>query len=171
MTRILGRAVGGDPPHVFTTLARHRALFRPWMKFAGKLMPGGKLPRVDGELVILRVAHLTGSEYEWVQHEEMAKIVGFSAEEVARVKAGSEAAGWSPRQRLILTAADQLHGDNRIGDELWARLAAEFDEVELIELCMLTGHYVMLAMTLNSLQVEPDPIHERPAWSRWLSSR
>jgi hypothetical protein len=34
----------------------------------------------------------------------------------------------------------------------------------LIELCMLIGHYEMLAMTLNSLRVEPDfgPEGSRP---------
>jgi alkylhydroperoxidase family enzyme len=35
-------------------------------------------------------------------------------------------------------------------------LAGELDDVELIELCMLVGHYEMLAMTLSSLRVEPD---------------
>ena len=34
---------------------------------------------------------------------------------------------------------------------LWSRLAAELSEVELIELCLLIGHYEMLAMTLESL--------------------
>lgn len=43
----IGRATGGRPPHVFTTLARHRGLFRRWLWFAGGLMPGGKLPRRD----------------------------------------------------------------------------------------------------------------------------
>ncbi len=37
-----------------------------------------------------------------------------------------------------------------------------FDEIELIELCVLTGHYAMLAMTLNSLEVVPDPIADPP---------
>ena len=64
--------------------------------------------------------------------------------------------GWSERQALLLRAADELHADRRIGDELWALLAAQLDEVRLIELCMLVGHYEMLAMTLNSLGVEPE---------------
>jgi AhpD family alkylhydroperoxidase len=171
IVRIAGFVVGGEPPNVFTTLARHRVLFRRWMGFAAKLMPGGKLPRVDAELAILRVAHKTGSEYEWVQHEQMGRAAGLSEEEIARVKDGAEAAGWSPRQALILAAVDELCDRNRIGDELWARLAREFGEVDLIELCILTGHYQMLAMTLNSLAVEPDPIPEPPALLRWLSSR
>ncbi len=171
IVKLAGFVVGGRPPNVFSTLARHRVLFRRWMGFAGKLMPGGKLPRVDAELVILRVAHSTGSEYEWVQHRQLGELAGLEKEEIARVKAGPEAPGWSARQSLILAAVDQLVGDNRIDDALWARLAAEFDEVELIELCVLTGHYVMLAMTLNSLRVEPDPITAPPRRLRRLAKR
>ena len=156
IARLAGIATRGRPPHIFTTLGRHRGLFRRWLWFAGALMPGGKLPREDTELVILRVAHNTGSTYEWVQHERMARRAGLSEEEISRVREGPAAAGWSPRRALLLRAADELHAGDKIGDELWAELSAELDEVRLIELCMLIGHYEMLAMTLNSLQVEPD---------------
>ncbi len=37
---------------------------------------------------------------------------------------------------------------------------------ELIELCLLVGHYEMLAMTLNSLQVERDRVAARQADAR-----
>lgn len=158
---VLGRATGGGPPNVFTTLARHRGLFRRWLWFAGALMPGGKLPRVDTELVILRVAHNAGCDYEWGHHERLGRRAGLSAEEVERVRSGPGAAGWSPRRQLLLRAADEMHGEGRIGDELWVELAAELDEVRLIELCMLIGHYEMLAMTLNTLRVQPDPLRGR----------
>ena len=158
---MLGRATGGRPPNIFTTLARHRGLFRRWLWFAGALMPGGKLPREDTELVILRVAHNTGCYYEWGHHERLGKRAGLSAEEIARVREGSEAAGWSERRRLLLAAADAMHADGEIGDELWSPLAAEFDQVRLIELCMLIGHYEMLAMTLNTLRVQPEAPPDR----------
>ncbi len=153
---VLGRATGGKPPHIFTTLARHRGLFRRWLWFAGALMPGGKLPRAESELVILRVATNAGSEYEWGHHERLGRRAGLSETEIARVREGPEAAGWSPRQRLLLQAADEMHAEGEIGDQLWAGLAAELDQVRLIELCMLIGHYEMLAMTLNTLRVEPE---------------
>lgn len=171
IVKLTGFAVGGEPPNLFTTLARHRTLFRRWMGFGGKLLAGGELPRVEAELVILRVADKTNSAYEWIQHEQMAELTGLSKEEIARVKLGSEAPGWSPRQRLILSAVDDLVDDNRIGDELWDQLTLQFDETELIELCVLTGHYVMLAMTLNSLGVEPDPITDPPRRLRWMAKR
>jgi AhpD family alkylhydroperoxidase len=152
----IGRATGGRPPNVFTTLARHRGLFRRWLWFAGGLMPGGKLPRRDTELVILRVAHNARCAYEWGHHERLGRRAGLSGGEIERVRQGPEAAGWSPRQGLLLRAADEMHAEGRIGDELWAELAAELDDRLLIELCMLIGHYEMLAMTLNTLRVQPE---------------
>jgi AhpD family alkylhydroperoxidase len=157
IARLLGVATGGPPPHVFTTLARHRRVFRPWLRFAGRLMPGGRLPRAESEVVILRVAHVTGSAYEWQQHVRLGKLAGLTDEEIARVRLGAEAPGWSPRQALLVAAVDALHADDVIGDDLWAGLAAEYDEAELIEICLLTGHYIMLAMTLNSLGVPLEP--------------
>jgi AhpD family alkylhydroperoxidase len=156
IAKLAGLATRGSPPRIFTTLGRHRGLFRRWLWFAAALMPGGKLPRADAELLILRVAHNSGCEYEWAHHERLGHRAGLSDEEIARVRGGAAATGWSERQALLLSAADELHADGRIGAELWGRLSQVLDEVGLIELCMLVGHYEMLAMTLNSLEVEPD---------------
>ena len=166
--RIASLASGGGPVNIFTTLGRHRGLFRRWLVFAGGLMPGGKLPRSETELLILRTAHNAGSDYEWGHHERIGQAAGLSAEEVQRVREGPEAEGWSERQRLLLRAADELHADGRIGDGTWTGLAATYDDRLLIEICMLVGHYEMVAMTLNSLGVQP----ETPAQGRklrWLS--
>lgn len=162
IARAIGAAAGGAPPHVFTTLARHRRLFRRWLRFAGALMPGGILPRADSELVILRVAHNTGSEYEWRHHERLGAAAGLDAERIAAVRDGPEASGWTDRQALLLRATDELHAHRTLSDPLWAELRPLLGDRELIELCLLVGHYEMLAMTLNALAVEPDPPPERP---------
>jgi alkylhydroperoxidase family enzyme len=151
-----GRVIGSGPPHLFTTLARHRRLFLPWLWFAGMLMPRGRLPRPDTELVILRVAHNCHCEYEWRHHERIAPTVGLGPADVARVRDGPGTDGFSERQALLLRAADELHGSRDISDQLWDSLRRSFSDVELIELCMLVGHYEMLAMTLNALRVQPD---------------
>ena len=162
LARLIGLATGGRPPHIFTTLARNRGLFRRWLWFAGGLMPGGKLPRRDTELVILRVAHNTDCVYERGHHVELGRRAGLSAAEIERVGEGPDASGWTPRQALLLRAADELHAGGDIGDELWKELAAELDEPRLIELCLLIGHYEMLAMTLNALSVEPESSSPAP---------
>lgn len=158
IARLLGAATGGGPPNLFTTLGRDRRLFRKWLRFAGALMPGGSLPRPDTELLILRVAANCDCEYEWRHHERLADTAGLSGEQVAAARGGADAECFEARQRLLLRAADELHADRNLSDELWRELRDVLSDVELIELCMLVGHYEMLAMTLNALRVEPDPL-------------
>jgi AhpD family alkylhydroperoxidase len=156
ITRVLGIAAKTNPPNLFTTLGRHRGLFRRWLMFAGALMPGGKLPRRDTEILILRVAHLNDCAYEWAHHERLGRRAGLSREEIARVREGSAAAGWSDQDSALLDAADELHGPREIGDATWARLQAIYDERQLIEICLVVGHYEMLAMTINTIGIETD---------------
>jgi hypothetical protein len=51
---------------------------------------------------------------------------------------------------------DELHRDGAISPQVWERLAAHLDDKRLIELCMLAGHYEMLANTITSLGVQPE---------------
>nr|WP_236262107.1 carboxymuconolactone decarboxylase family protein [Conexibacter woesei] len=153
---LAARGGGVDAPHVFTTLARHRRLFRPWLRFAARLMPFGTLSRTDAELVILRVAVLCGSDYEWHQHVALGQRAGLTAEQVARVGDGPDAAGWDDRERLLLRAADELVRERTLSAPTWAALAERYEERQRIELCMLAGHYAMLAGTLNAVGVEPE---------------
>jgi alkylhydroperoxidase family enzyme len=160
ITSVIGRAAGTDgPPHLFTTLARHPRLFRRWLRFAGALMPGGRLPRRDTELVILRVAVNCDCEYERRHHEHLGRRAGLDDADFARVGEGPAAAGWSEREAALLGAVDELHADRTISDALWSRLRERFTDAELIELCMLVGHYEMLAMTINGLRIQPDELN------------
>ena len=154
--KVAGRAMGTAPPNLFTTLGRHRGLFRGWLWFAGRLMPGGKLPRRETELVILRVAHLRECRYEFEHHVRLGKRAGVLAEDVQRVISGPDAPGWSRREQAILTAVDELHEHADIGDATWEELRTHLDERHLIELCMLVGHYEMLATTIGTLRIQPD---------------
>ncbi len=146
----------GDPPRVFTTLARHPRLFRHWLPFAGSFLVRSALPRADVELVVLRTAWTCSCWYEWAQHVSLAGTAGVPPAAIERIPRGPEAEGWTPRQARLLRAVDELHEFRVITDATWTALAAELSERQLIELCFLVGHYEMLAMTLNSLGVEPE---------------
>ncbi|WP_121258895.1 carboxymuconolactone decarboxylase family protein [Nocardioides ferulae] len=154
--RLAGRVSGTEPPAVFLTLGRHRRLFRGWLHFAGTMMPGGRLPRRETELVILRVAALTGSEYEATQHRRLGRRAGLTADEIDRVAQGPDAAGWSGRDRLLLRVTDELHATRDLSDQTWTDLRGTLEERTCIELLMLVGHYEMLATTLHTLRVQPD---------------
>src|SRR5688572_3222744 len=124
VARVAGAAMGTAPPHIFTTLGRHRGIFRKWLRFAGALMPGGRLPRADTELLILRVAHNTDCDYERHHHERIAQLSGLNAADVERVREDSVVDGWSERQATLLRAADELHADRKVTDATWHALSA-----------------------------------------------
>jgi 4-carboxymuconolactone decarboxylase len=141
----------------FDTLVRHPNLLRRWMPFTVALAVNGELPARLRELTILRTGWNCRAEYEWGQHAVLARKVGISGEEIARVKSGPEAAAWTELEAAMLRAADELHSDACVTDDTWAVLAANLDERQLIEVPMLVGQYHLVSFTLNTLGIERDP--------------
>jgi alkylhydroperoxidase family enzyme len=108
------------------------------------------------ELLILRVAHLRASAYEWAQHVYQASVVGLAAEEVARIRLGPDADEWDPLERALLAAADELVTEARIGDTTYAALAAELDASQIMDVVFTVGTYETFAMALRTFDVELD---------------
>ena len=150
------KGFNGTELNIFATLAHHPRLLKRWSAFGGVLLYGGALPARERELLILRAGYLCRAPYEWGQHVTIGLAAGLTDEEIARVADGPDAAGWSADDAVLLRATDELHADSRIGDDTWAALAARWDEQQLIEVCMVVGQYHLVAMTLNSLGVEPE---------------
>lgn len=153
--RALSRGAGVRDAHLFTTLGRHRRLYRAWLAYSGALMLGGRLPRRESELVILRVAHRCDSEYEWRHHVRLGERAGLSPAEIARVRTDGPQA-WRPADEVLLVATDRLLADDDIDDVAWRRLRAFWDERQAIELCLLVGQYRGLAATIRALGIAPD---------------
>jgi 4-carboxymuconolactone decarboxylase len=138
--------------NIFTTMLRHPRFFKRWVPY-GAVLLRGSLPDRDRELLILRTAHRCACAYEWGHHEGLASSASLSTEEVARVRE-TDVSGWEEFDRVLLTAADELHDDQRISDATWTALAERYDDSQLIEVPMLVGHYHSVAFMLNSLGVQ-----------------
>ena len=148
-------SVANGRSNIFTTLVRHPDLFRTWTPLLEALL-NGKLPGRDREILILRTGWNCASEYEWGQHVVVGRRTGLTDEEIERVRDGAGALGWTDADALLLRAADELHAEARLSERTWGELAHRYDEQQLIEIVMVVGHYHMVAMALNSLQVELD---------------
>ena len=157
-SRVLIDSIGSSATdNTFDTLARHPNLLRQWMPFTIALAVTGVLPPRLREFGILRTGWLCRSEYEWGQHAVLARRVGISDEEIARVKSGPEATGWTELERAMLRAVDELHSDACVTDDTWTVLAAHLDERQLIEVPMLVGQYHIVSFTLNTLGIQREP--------------
>ena len=154
--RLSARVWGVPEFHLFTVLAQHRRLFWSWAPFSGLLLNAGRLPKRDTELVILRVGHLRGSEYELQQHRRLALRRGVDENTQAQVFAWPAAEGLSDRQQALLIGVDELIATRMLSDQSWQRLSGFLDRRQLIEFVTLVGQYDALAMTLKTLAVPMD---------------
>lgn len=146
--------------HLFTTLGQRRLLFWAWAVYGTRLLTG-RLPRIDTELVILRVAHLRSCEYELQHHRRMARKAGLDADIQAAIFAwpgAPEEAGkkLSTRQLALLQATDEFVTDRTVSADTWQQLASHLDRQRLIEFCLLASQYDGLAATISALDIPLD---------------
>jgi len=138
------------------TLARHPALAQAFNTFNGHILFASMLSPRQRELLVLRVARVRRSDYEWTQHVLLAGDAGLDDDEVARAAEGPDAPGWSPLEQALVRAVDELLSDAMISDVTWAVLAGELGDRELMDLIFTVGAYDLLAMAFRSLGVELD---------------
>jgi len=146
-------APGRAAPATMAVLARQPELLSPFLGWAAALALNGVLPKRDHELLALRAAHNCGSMFEWTEHAEYARQVGFTDEEIAAI-ASPVGAPWSDVADALLAAADELHASSTVSDETWARLTAHYDAPALVEIVFVVGQYTMLSMFANAAGIE-----------------
>jgi 4-carboxymuconolactone decarboxylase len=148
--------VDGRIFNIFRTLAAHPKLLKRWLVFGNYILNKSTLPPRERELLILRIGWLCRAEYEWGQHVVIGKRVGLSNEEIARIKLGPDAPGWSDFDATLLRAVDELHAQAMISDDVWNALAASYNRQQLLDLIFTVGQYNLVSMALNTLGVQLD---------------
>ncbi len=156
ISRIAARTIRAPHMHLFEVIGQHKVLFLAFLLYNGELLNWGKLSKFDKEIVILRVGHLRGSEYELQQHRRYARPRGVDHALQQRIFAGPQAEGLTDRERAIVQAVDEFILDRDLSDETFATLSAHLTKQQIIELCALAGHYDSLAGILATLRVPMD---------------
>ena len=99
-------------PVAITTMLHHPHLTGPWLAFNNVLLWSPALDDRIRELMVLRVAWRTRSNYEWVQHVRLAQRFGITLDEIDAVAHGGDGGAalgtWAPLEAALLAATDQL---------------------------------------------------------------
>jgi alkylhydroperoxidase family enzyme len=146
------------PLGIFRLMANAETALRPWLRWGGVLLSDLELDPLVRELAILRVARLTpGADYEWVQHEPIARSAGASDEQVAALERGDIEAGcFADVQRVALRFTTEFVVDARASAETLEAAKALLSARELIELMMVIGQYLMLARVMATTELDLD---------------
>ena len=146
----------GEALNIFGVLGNHPDMLKRWLVFATHVLSKNTLTARDRELLILRTGWNCRSRYEWGQHVEIALRCDITAAEIKAVKKGALVSTWSPIDKLLLTAADELHNEYAISDATWRNLGKHYSNEQILDLIATVGNYHLVAMFLNSTKVPID---------------
>lgn len=148
---------GAQVYNIFRTQIRLPEATRAFLAWGSYILSRkNDLPPREREIVILRIGYLCRSGYEWAQHERIGLQVGLTADEIARIKQGAQAPGWSAADKALLQATDELHADKFITTPTWNALSAHFSGSQRVNLIYTAGQYTQVSMLLNTLGVQLD---------------
>src|SRR5439155_22266352 len=92
----------GTPPNLYRALGNHPRLVAAWAEFSRVLHDEARTPRALRELVILRGAQLTRSEYEWAQHLPISRMAAAREAQVTAFPGWRSAVELDARQMAAL---------------------------------------------------------------------
>jgi 4-carboxymuconolactone decarboxylase len=114
------------------------------------------------ELSLLIAARHFDAQYSWNAHHKKAIEAGVSAESVKEL-AGNEAPHFAHAdEQLLYALATQILRDHFVDQETFDAALAEWGEGGLVDVIGCLGNFSMLAMLLNTFQVDLKPGDEPP---------
>lgn len=148
------RGRGIEVSNLYRTLGNAPAMLRAWLDFAWPLRLDATTPRALRELVILRGATASRTEYEWVHHVKMAAAAGVSPERIEAVKAWQRSPLFTAAERASLRLADEVTLGDGASEDCIAQLRGHFSDSEVTELLLTACFYVCVSRFLKSAGVE-----------------
>ena len=144
------------PLNVFRMMAGAGSLFPPFIDFINAYLNDGALPQELRELVILRVGHLTPSTYEVFQHERVSRTIGMSEDRIAAAQGALPNTLFSELENTALQLTDEIVHHVRPSDALFAKARSLFSDVQIQELTIIAGFYMMVCRYLEALDIEKE---------------
>jgi AhpD family alkylhydroperoxidase len=144
-------ARGGRPAEMIQAMALRPAILRAFGQTGACVYPGGLLERRLKEFVIIAASIANRCQFCTDSHVALTAMLGLSDDPRRAV---DQPGSMTDRERLALEYTRAAMADsNRIPDQLFTRIKANFSDAEVVELTFLIGFINMLNLFNNCLQV------------------
>jgi alkylhydroperoxidase family enzyme len=155
LPRAIVETLGTLPPlNVFRMMAATPASFQPFVDLAMSILFGSDFDAHKREIAVLRVAHVTRSQYEWVQHLTVAGRLGVSDAEIKAIAVDGPVTGLDEEGNLLCRVADEVSRDVRLSDQALAQILERYGPRQAAELILCCSYFNMLSRLLESTRVE-----------------
>lgn len=124
---------------------------------AGLIFKGTLDPRLR-ELIIMRIAWISGSSYEWSQHWALCDRLGIPPEDIVGVRDWPSHPGFDELDQAVLTATDEALAGGWVTAATRRRCldALGGDPDLLLEVLAAIGNWSLFAFLLRSLEIPLD---------------
>jgi len=147
----------GTPGDYWTTFALvPDLLFNARTSLSLLLGPGRILPANLRELAIIRTGIVGDSRFEYSQHLKVARMVKVSEDKLNAIKAWATSDKFTPIERAVMAATDELVGRNLVEDETFAELKRHLSDPQILELFYVISLWRMHGMMVRALHLEYD---------------
>ena len=147
---------GAKVINLYKVLAYNTHVMRDFLRLGSSLLTKTELSPKLRELAILRIAKLTGSEYEWAQHYPIALEVGVGPEQAKAIAYWDRANNFNDMERAVLRYTDEVLQDAKVKDENFNELRQHLNTRNIVELTVSIGYWEMVARLLEALKVDMD---------------
>jgi 4-carboxymuconolactone decarboxylase len=110
------------------------------------------------ELSLLVAARHFDAQYSWNAHVGKAAELGVSREALTELAEGKEPRFGARDEQVAWQFSTEILRDHFVSDQTFAAALAELGEPGLVDLIGSLGNYSMLAMLLNTFQVDLQPV-------------
>jgi len=110
------------------------------------------VPRRLNELAILIQARLWTSQVEWYAHYPLAIKAGLSEAVAADLKAGKRPKAMKPDEAVVYDLCTELSTTHTVSDATFKAAKAMLGEQQVVDLVVLSGTYVTVAMLLAAAE-------------------
>ncbi len=146
-----------DANPVLRTYAHHPVLANAASALNIHLLTTSTLPVKLRQIAIMRTAWITKAVYMWSSHLQTSMSCGLSPDMFGPVQRGADDPWFTDFERTVIRATEELVHDQKVGDDTWHALAAEWNAKQLLDFLFTVGAYVMIAGMMRSTGAERQP--------------
>lgn len=155
----------GSKTNIMMVMANNPDLGKAYNAFGKHILVTNTVPLRERELVVMRVAWLVQSEYEWHNHVGYCLNLGMSLEEIAAIKDGADSAfPFSDFDRAVMRGCDELVRNNDLSDATWDALSQGFDRKQMMDYVAMIGSYVQTSWMITAFRMPLEDHADKIGW-------
>lgn len=143
-----------DKNPVLRTFANNPALANAFSPLNVHLLSANTLPVKLRQIAIMRTAWITKAVYMWSSHLNTSMSVGLSPDMYGPIQRGADDPYFTPFERVVIRATEELVRERMISDANWQALSAEWDNKQMLDFMFTVGCYAMVAGVMRSTGAE-----------------